>query len=91
MQKKKVIVVGAGFAGITAARTLLAEAAAPLDVIVLEASSRVGGRACTTEVLSWARHAKQSTCGCQTLSCNDANRSLRAAAKLSWERPGCTD
>ena len=68
MQKKKVIVVGAGFAGITAARTLLAEATAPLDVIVLEASSRVGGRACTTEVTVWDMACK-ATCGCQTLSC----------------------
>ncbi len=50
MQKKKVLVVGAGFAGITAARTLLAEATAPLEVVVLEASSRVGGRAHTMEV-----------------------------------------
>lgn len=50
MQKKKVVVVGAGFAGITAARTLLAEAAAPLEVVVLEASSRIGGRAHTMEV-----------------------------------------
>lgn len=50
MQKKKVVVVGAGFAGITAARTLLAEATAPVEVIVLEASSRIGGRAHTMEV-----------------------------------------
>ncbi len=50
MQKQKVVVVGAGFAGITAARTLLEEAVSPLEVVVLEASSRVGGRACTTEV-----------------------------------------
>lgn len=51
MQKKKVVVVGAGFAGITAARTLLAEATAPLEVVVLEASSRIGGRAHTMEVI----------------------------------------
>ncbi|KAL0055945.1 hypothetical protein WJX82_006032 [Trebouxia sp. C0006] len=50
MQKKKVVVVGAGFAGITAARTLLAEATAPVEVIVLEASSRIGGRAHTMEL-----------------------------------------
>ena len=51
MQKKKVVVVGAGFAGITAARTLLAEATAPLEVVVLESSSRIGGRAHTMEVI----------------------------------------
>ena len=52
MPKKKVVVVGAGFAGISAARTLLAEARTPIDVVVLEANSRVGGRACTAEVIN---------------------------------------
>ncbi len=51
MQRKKVVVVGAGFAGITAARNLLAEATTPLEVVVLEASSRIGGRAHTMEVI----------------------------------------
>ncbi len=37
----RVIVVGAGFAGLTASRTL---AAAKVDVVVLEARDRVGGR-----------------------------------------------
>ena len=59
MQKQKVVVVGAGFAGITAARTLLAEAAVPVEVVIVEASSRVGGRACTKEVIFVLRH-KQS-------------------------------
>ena len=54
MQKKKVVVVGAGFAGISAARTLLAESKVPVEVTVLEASSRIGGRACTREVTTYA-------------------------------------
>lgn len=50
MQKRKVAIVGAGFAGISAARTLLRDAGGCIDVTVLEASSRVGGRACTVQV-----------------------------------------
>jgi monoamine oxidase len=42
-----VVIVGAGAAGISAARRLAREKA---DVILLEASSRVGGRAWTTDV-----------------------------------------
>lgn len=45
---KEVVVVGAGFAGVSAARTLLSQS--EVKVTVLEASSRVGGRACTREV-----------------------------------------
>lgn len=52
MHKKNVVVVGAGFAGVSAARTLLAESLKPIDVTILEASTRVGGRACTREVCS---------------------------------------
>ena len=50
LQEKKVVVVGAGFAGVSAARTLLAQSEVPIDVTILEASSRVGGRASTREV-----------------------------------------
>lgn len=50
MHKKNVVVVGAGFAGVSAARTLLAESLKPIDVTILEASTRVGGRACTREI-----------------------------------------
>lgn len=50
LHKKKVVVVGAGFAGVSAARTLLAESQCPIDITILEASSKVGGRACTREV-----------------------------------------
>ena len=42
-----VIVVGAGYAGLSAARSL---ADAGVDVIVLEARSRIGGRAWTSSV-----------------------------------------
>lgn len=50
MQTRKVAVVGAGFAGISAARTLLRDSDGLIDVTVLEASSRVGGRASTVQV-----------------------------------------
>ena len=41
---KKVVVVGAGFAGLVAARELQT---AGIDYVVLEASNRIGGRAYT--------------------------------------------
>ncbi len=43
-----VIVIGAGFAGLSAARTL--QAGRSLQVTVLEGSARVGGRAHTLQV-----------------------------------------
>ena len=43
-RQPRVLVVGAGFAGLAAARAL---AAAPVRVIVLDAADRVGGRAHT--------------------------------------------
>ena len=50
LRQRKVVVVGAGFAGVSAARTLLSQSDIPIDVTILEGSSRVGGRACTKEV-----------------------------------------
>ncbi len=47
---RKVAVIGAGFAGLGAARLLKQEARQHLDVTVLEGSQRVGGRACTLQV-----------------------------------------
>jgi len=43
--KRHVAVVGAGFAGLAAARTLLAEGRGQVEVTILEADSVVGGRA----------------------------------------------
>lgn len=43
--KKHVAVIGAGYAGLAAARTLLASS--NVGVTVFEATNRVGGRACT--------------------------------------------
>lgn len=48
MQHPRILVVGAGFAGLGAARRL--KKAGFEDVVVLEASERVGGRASTIEV-----------------------------------------
>ena len=47
---RKVAVIGAGFAGLGAARLLKSEARRQVDVTVLESSQRVGGRACTLQV-----------------------------------------
>lgn len=44
-----VIVIGAGFAGLTAARDLAARE--NLDVLLLEARDRIGGRTCTVKEL----------------------------------------
>lgn len=44
-----VIVIGAGFAGLTAARDLTATR--DLSVLLVEARDRVGGRSCTVEEL----------------------------------------
>jgi monoamine oxidase len=53
-----VVVVGAGYAGLTAG-TLLADAG--LDVVVVEARDRVGGRACTEHLRPglWVDHGGQ--------------------------------
>ena len=47
-EQMSVVVIGAGFAGLSAARTL--QAGRSLQVTVLEGSSRVGGRAHTLQV-----------------------------------------
>ena len=48
---RKVAVIGAGFAGLGAAKLLKQQARHVVDVTVLESSQRVGGRACTMQVL----------------------------------------
>lgn len=48
--QQKVVIVGAGFAGITAARTFLEEGGNRVSATVLEASNRVGGRAHSVKV-----------------------------------------
>lgn len=47
---KHVVVIGAGYAGLSAARRLVDKANATVDVTVLEATTRVGGRAKTAVV-----------------------------------------
>lgn len=47
----KCVVVGAGYAGLAAARTLLFEGVVDVKVVVLEAGSRVGGRAHTQQLV----------------------------------------
>ena len=49
--RMKCFVIGAGFSGLAAARTL-ADEGSGVEVIVLEAGSRVGGRAHTAQVRS---------------------------------------
>jgi monoamine oxidase len=46
--ERDVAVIGAGFAGLAAARTLIDRGRSPSDVVVLEARDRVGGRVYTT-------------------------------------------
>ena len=46
-----VIVIGAGFAGLTAARDLTASR--ELSVLLVEARDRIGGRTCTVKELGW--------------------------------------
>ena len=46
-----VIIIGAGFAGLTAARDLTASR--ELSVLLVEARDRIGGRTCTVKELGW--------------------------------------
>jgi protoporphyrinogen oxidase len=52
MAKRHVAVVGAGFAGLAAARTLLAEGKGAVTVTLLEADGVVGGRGRRRELAS---------------------------------------
>lgn len=45
LARRRVIIIGAGFAGLSAARTIQGSAGDRVEVVVLEASSAVGGRA----------------------------------------------
>jgi phytoene dehydrogenase-like protein len=47
---RKVIIIGAGFAGLAAARRVASKGADRWQATILEASNRVGGRAHTVEV-----------------------------------------
>ena len=49
-RQTNIIIVGAGLAGLTAARELMA---AGIDVVILEARDRVGGRTCTATGERW--------------------------------------
>lgn len=48
--ERDIVVIGAGFAGLAAARTLIDRGRSPSDVVVLEARERVGGRVYTTRL-----------------------------------------
>lgn len=48
--KKHVVIIGAGFAGLSAARHLLERSNGGVSVAVLEGGHRVGGRAHTAQV-----------------------------------------
>ena len=50
VEKPKIVVIGAGLSGLTAAEKILAQKQTNIDVIVLEAMDRVGGRTQTIEI-----------------------------------------
>jgi monoamine oxidase len=76
MQEADVIVIGAGAAGIAAARRL---AAAGLSVVVLEARSRVGGRAWTIDAAGLPLDL-----GCGWLHSADENEWSEIAEELGY-------
>jgi oxygen-dependent protoporphyrinogen oxidase len=66
----RVVIVGGGIAGLATANAVKAEAARrtePLDLTVIEAGSRPGGRIRTTRedgyIVEWAANAIQGTDG----------------------------
>ena len=72
--QQKVVIVGAGFAGITAARTLLEEGGNRVSATVLEASIRLGGRAHSAQVCMrlLAAHMSQWSIICNQHAMPDA-------------------
>lgn len=44
------IIVGAGIAGLSAAKTLVSEGVSPENILILEGRDRIGGRVCTRSV-----------------------------------------
>ncbi len=45
--KTRLVIIGAGFAGLSAARTVQGAGGDRVEVLVLEAGTAVGGRACS--------------------------------------------
>ncbi len=75
---KDVAIVGAGAAGLAAGRRLVE---AGLEVAILEARDRIGGRAWTVDV----RPGVPADLGCEWLHCADRNPLVAVARSLGFE------
>ena len=89
---RKVIIIGAGFAGLAAARRVAFRGAGRWQAIVLEGSHRVGGRAHTAEVSSHPVRGVSAPLPVTlpVLTLQTPDRSCRALAVLRWVQRGFT-